>query len=58
MDFIWRQKTKEITGGESRVNFKCGEIPNRSGRSQMFFKIDVLKNFAIFTGKQLSWNLF
>ena len=30
----------------------------RSSRSQMFFKIDVLKNFAIFTGKHLCWSLF
>ena len=30
----------------------------RSSRSQMFFKIDVLKNFAIFIGKHLCWSLF
>ena len=30
----------------------------RSSRSQMFFKIGVLKNFAIFTGKSLCWSLF
>ena len=30
----------------------------RSSRSQMFFKIGVLKNFAIFTGKHLRWSLF
>ena len=29
----------------------------RSSRSQMFFKIGVLKNFANFTGKHLFWNL-
>ena len=29
----------------------------RSSRSQMFFKIDVLKNFANFTGKHLCWSL-
>ena len=29
----------------------------RSSRSQMFFKIGVLKNFAIFTGKNLCWPL-
>ena len=29
--------------------------PNRSSRSQMFFKIGVLKNFVIFTRKHLSW---
>ena len=28
-----------------------------SGRSQMFFKIGVLKNFAIFTEKHLRWSL-
>ena len=30
----------------------------RSSRSQMFFKIGVLKNFAMFTGKHLCWSLF
>ena len=30
----------------------------RSSRSQMFFKIDVLKNLTIFTGKRLCWSLF
>ena len=30
----------------------------RSSRSQMFFKIGVLKNFAIFTEKHLCWSLF
>ena len=28
----------------------------RSSRSQMFFKIEVLKNFAIFTVKHLCWS--
>ena len=28
----------------------------KSSRSQMFFKIDVLKNFATVTGKQLCWS--
>ena len=31
---------------------------NRSSCSQMFFKIGVVKNFAIFTGKYLCWSLF
>ena len=31
---------------------------DRSNRSQMFFEIVILKNFAIFTGKQLCWSLF
>ena len=30
----------------------------RSSRSQMFFKIDVLRNFAEFTGKHQLWSLF
>ena len=30
----------------------------RSSRSQMFFKISVLKNFAVFTGKHQLWSLF
>ena len=30
----------------------------RSSRSQMFFKIGVLKNFPNFTGKYLCWRLF
>ena len=30
----------------------------RSSRSKMFFKISVLENFAIFTGKHLCWSLF
>ena len=30
----------------------------RSSRSQMFFKIDLLKNFAIFKGNHLCWSLF
>ena len=30
----------------------------RSSRSQMFFRIGVLKNFAIFTGKHLCRSLF
>ena len=29
-----------------------------NSRSQMFFKTGALKNFAIFTGKNLCWNLF
>ena len=29
-----------------------------STRSQIFFRIGVLKNFAIFKGKQLCWSLF
>ena len=34
------------------------ERQDRSSRSQIFFKIGVLKNFANFTGKHLCWSLF
>ena len=33
-------------------------IINRSGRSQVFFEICVLKNFARFTEKHMCWSLF
>ena len=33
-------------------------IEDRSSRSQMFFKIDVLKNFENFTGKHQCWSFF
>ena len=33
-------------------------ILNESSHLQMFFKIGVLKNFEIFTEKDLCWNLF
>ena len=35
-----------------------GLCPYRSSHSLMFSKIVVLKNFVIFTGKQLYWSLF
>ena len=35
-----------------------GESGIRSSRSHWFFRIGVLKNFAILTGKHLCWSLF
>ena len=37
------------------LKIRCSEkfVKYRRSRSQMFFKIAVLKNFAIFTGKHL-----
>ena len=32
-------------------------LNSRSSRSQIFFKLGVLKNLEIFTGKYLCWNL-
>ena len=39
-------------------SLKTSLISFRSHRLQMFFKIGVLKNFAIPTGKHLCWSLF
>ena len=46
-----------------QTSLKCyawGLVPYfyRSSRLKMFYKIVVLKNFAIFTGKHLCWSLF
>ena len=38
------------------INLECVEL--RSNRLQIFFKISVLRNFGIFTGKYLYWSLF
>ena len=40
---------------KSRRNLSMN--PYRSSRSQVFFKIGVIKNFPIFTGKVLCWSL-
>ena len=39
-------------------NYFSLNAPSRRSRSLMFFKIVVLKYFAIFTGKHLRWSLF
>ena len=39
-------------------HFSSLETMYRSSRLQLFFKMGVLKNFAIFTGKHLCWSLF
>ena len=54
-----RQRTVKVE--EVKINTYCEipSLPNVSNlQKQMFFKIDVLKNFAIFTGKYLCWSLF
>ena len=40
------------------MNQKTLSLNFKSSRSQMFFKIGVLKNFAIFAGKHLCWSYF
>ena len=47
----------------SMVTFKISLVDNqcflfRSSRLQMFFKVGVLKSYAIFAGKHLRWSLF
>ena len=42
---------------KKRFLHRCFRV-NRSRLWQMFFKIDVLKNFVIFTAKHLIWSLF
>ena len=42
--------------GELKERTVLGQF--RSNRLQMFLKIGVLKDFAIFTGKPLCWNFF
>ena len=43
---------------KARNKLKCKKILSKNSRWQMFFKIDVLKNFAILMGKHLYWSLF
>ena len=40
------------------MNIDAWERNYRSSRSQIFFKIGILKNFANFTRKHLYWSLF
>ena len=40
------------------MNKKFGATLFRSSRSQIFFKMDLFKNFAIFIEKNFSWSLF
>ena len=47
----------------SMVNFKISLVENQclpfgSSHLQMFFKVVVLKSYAIFAGKLLRWSLF
>ena len=54
MKYVLHNKFRMIIFHDQKalsLNFK-------SSRSQMFFKIDVLKNLAMFTGKHLCWSYF
>ena len=64
--FHWFMNTSPIIVSEYVSEYVCfiyhyfhfESIKFRSSCSQMSFKIDVLKNFVIFTGKHLCWSLF
>ena len=58
--FLWEEKTKPKIISALQLNSKKWMINDhfRSSRSQMFFKISVLKNFANFTRKHLCCSLF
>ena len=45
-----------VTHGFSKKSFFI--IICRSSSTQLFFKTSIIRNFAIFTGKHLSWSLF
>ena len=49
--WIWLKQCK------SYVNVLEGRN-DRSNRSLMFFRLDALKKFEIFTGKLICWSLF
>ena len=56
LENFWSRILSHETVTKTRTT-KEGEIL-RSSCLQMFFKIGVLKNFAIFTGEYLFWSLF
>ena len=39
-------------------HLECSRCEDCSSHLQIFFRIDVLKNLGIFTGKHLCWSLF
>ena len=51
--FIFIEETNQL-----RIMFYKNISIFRSSRSQKFFEVGVLKNFATFTGKHLCWSLF
>ena len=55
--FSWFWKfTVNVISADLSVSLRWFEV--KSSHSQLFFKIGILKNFAIFTGKQLCLCLF
>ena len=64
--FVMNSQNKSYTMNDIRtqITVTIGKqimsylLNTRSSRSQMFFKISVLKNFKNFIGKHLRWSLF
>ena len=55
----WGSETSDDDESTDSEDDTGNELPsNRNSRSQIFFKTDVLKNFAVFAGKQLCWSIF
>ena len=52
----WNPKTVYLSTVYLLLNGQVGKY--RRSRSEMFFEIGFLKNFAIFTGKHLYWSHF
>ena len=65
MERYWTESTKQLQKTMKQTlsikQLACQNLQtriDRSSRSQIFFKIGVLKNFAKFTRKQPCWSLF
>ena len=65
LNLVYTSKIEEIWGGPCQASlnttvlyFYNSEATYRSSRSQMFFKIGVLKYFESFTEKYMCWSLF
>ena len=52
------QYLKRLLTIQQTVNYAVYLNLHSSSCTQMFFKIDVLKNFAMFVGKHLCWSFF
>ena len=55
---VFQPQRPEASDFPCYKQFGIYKVSFRSSRLQMFFKIGVLKNFAIFMKKHLSWSLF
>ena len=57
--YFYRQDLHhQASQGDLKKDKRIIERKKGSSRSQMFHKIDFIKNFVIFTRKHLCWSLF